>query len=348
LRLAAGGHNAAVDARTLKKHAEDLGFDLVGICDAVPAPHTTAYRAWIAKGYNGVMDYMERQVPLREHPDALLPGVRSIVAVGLNYNQPNPVRAGHPRIARYALGRDYHKVLRSKLRELLRRVQADGLEGRWRICVDSAPIFERDFARLAGLGWFGKNTCLIDSRRGSWFVIGLVLSTYRFEPDVPAEGGCGTCTRCVEACPTGAIVFEEERWQVDARRCLSYQTIEVPAAGEGVRRRGYGVGVPAGGKGGGRDWLFGCDVCQEVCPFNQPRESQPLRAATTREPGFLALREWPSLAKLAALSFEEWDDLTRGSAVRRAGYEGLKANARAVLEADSELSPAGRDDRKGQ
>jgi epoxyqueuosine reductase len=275
-----------------------------------------AYKRWLAKGYHGSMDYLDRQAPLKAHPECLLPGVQSVVAVGLNYYRPRVETPGQPKIARYALGRDYHKVMRAKLKRLAAWIHAHEPGSESRPCVDSAPIFERDYARLSGLGWFGKNTMLIDSRRGSWFFIGLLLTTLRLPSSAPAVGGCGTCSRCVEACPTGAIVFEDERWQIDSRRCISYLTIEHRGAiADDLESRLEG-------------WTFGCDVCQEVCPFNAARDSSPMRSQLTSEPDFLADRPWPSLRELADLSREQWDELTRGSAVRRAGLEGLRCNAR--------------------
>jgi epoxyqueuosine reductase len=266
------------------------------------------------------MRYLEEHLPLKAHPEQLLTGVRSVVAVTLNYAQPNPPVPGQPRIAKYAQGRDYHKVLRGKLKRLGQWIELVEPGAVCRPCVDSAPVFERDYARLAGLGWFGKNTMLIDSKRGSWFFIGLLLTTAEFPADAPAEGGCGTCRRCIDACPTGAIVFRDGRWQIDARRCISYLTIE---------HRGEIAPELAAGMG---DWTFGCDVCQDVCPFNQPRANQPLRAATTTEPDFLARREWPSLVELAQIAEPQWDEVTRGSPVRRTGVEGLRRNARINLE----------------
>ncbi|HVL39672.1 MAG TPA: tRNA epoxyqueuosine(34) reductase QueG [Fimbriimonadaceae bacterium] len=301
-----------VPADSVKAEALKLGFDLVGVCRAQEPPHLAAYEDWIEKGRHASMDYLRRHLPLKRHPDALLPGVKTIIAVGLNYNQPRPQ---NPKIARYALGRDYHKVLRGKLYKLSARLEQNHPEARFRACVDSAPVMERDFAQLAGLGWFGKNTMLINSARGSWFFLGLLLTTVPFETDLPASGSCGTCTRCVDACPTGAIIFDDGRWQIDARRCISYQTIEHSGALE----------VDAQG------WVFGCDVCQEVCPFNQARANQPLRAAPTPEPEFRATRAWPPPEVLARLSYDEWDQLTRGSAIRRAGHEGLRRNAAQAL-----------------
>jgi epoxyqueuosine reductase len=185
--------------------------------------------------------------------------------------------------------------------------------------VDSAPIMERDFAQLAGLGWYGKNTMLINSQRGSWFFIGVLLTSVSFEPDSSAIGGCGSCKACIEACPTGAIVLEEDRWQVDARRCISYLTIEHEGEIEDELATKMG------------DWTFGCDICQEVCPFNNPRESQPLRANETKVEDFQQERHWPSLKELAVIQPEQWDKLTQGSPTRRTGIEGIRRNARINL-----------------
>lgn len=304
----------------LKVEARRLGFTLCGVAPPVPAPHLDAYRQWLDAGRHGEMGYLVEHLPLKAHPNRLLPDVRSVIVVALNYSQPNPQTPGQPRIASYALGRDYHKVIRGKLRRLAAWISQVAPDAQHRVCVDSAPIFERDYARLAGLGWFGKNTMLINSRRGSWFLLGVLLTTAEFEYDPPAEGGCGTCRACIDACPTGAIIFDQGQWQVDARRCISYLTIEhrgeiAPELSERMQ-----------------DWTFGCDVCQLVCPFNQPRPSQPERARITEEPDFLARREWPSLIQLAQIEEAPWDTLTQGSPVRRTGRAGLQRNAQISLE----------------
>ena len=310
-------------AANLKERARQLGFEGVGVCAPVPAPHIAAYERWLDKGRHGRMAYLERHLPLKESPLSLLPEARSVIAVALHYGQSYVAQPGFPKIARYALGRDYHKVLRGKLRQLSQWIEKEHPGATCRSCVDSAPIFERDYANLAGLGWFGKNTCLIDSKRGSWFFIGLLLTSIAFQFDSPSVGSCGKCAKCIEACPTGAIVFDDGRWQVDARNCISYLTIE--HRGTFSKEQSKMIG----------DWTFGCDVCQEVCPFNSVRAAQPMRAPLTRENDFLRAQDWPDLKQLAQISRDEWDVLTRGSAVRRAGYDGLRRNARVNLQASS-------------
>ncbi|MBS1708965.1 MAG: tRNA epoxyqueuosine(34) reductase QueG [Armatimonadetes bacterium] len=305
----------------LKAEARRLGFNAVGVCSAEPPVSTGHYMAWLEAGYAGSMDFMHRSVELRSDLETLLPGVRSVVCVGLNYNQPLPNPDGSPKIARYALGRDYHKVMRAKLRRLAAWIESAVPEATSRACVDSAPVLEREYAHRAGLGWYGKNTCLIDSRTGSWFFIGTLLTTADIETDKPSKGGCGTCTACIDACPTGAIVQLDGVWSVDSRRCISYLTIEEKSP------------VVQGDTAG---WTVGCDVCQEVCPFNQPRPSQPDRAPVTTDPDLRAIRQWPPLVELQDITWHAWDELTRGSAVRRVGWEGLKRNARANLNQQPE------------
>lgn len=287
----------------LTRMAESLGFSQVGVARAAPSETVHALDDWLAGNRHGEMEWMATRRDLRADPRTLLPTATSVIAVALDYGQPLPKTDG-PKIARYALGRDYHRVLRDKLKKLAARIP-----GETRICVDSAPILEREWAHRAGLGWFGKNTMLIDSRRGSWCYLGILLTEHEFPPDRPALGGCGSCRACIDACPTGAIVHANGRWQIDARRCISYLTIEAEA-------------VPTDTAG----WDVGCDVCQEVCPFNAPRDPQPLRGRPATEPD-LAPRPWPSRAEIAEWTEAEWDLATRGSAVRRVGYARLKALA---------------------
>ncbi|MCA1947443.1 MAG: tRNA epoxyqueuosine(34) reductase QueG [Armatimonadetes bacterium] len=306
-------------AERLKALALEQGFDRAGVAVSLRPEAWLAYQAWLSAGLHGSLGYMAARSEERRGLEAILPGARSVLMVALGYAQPPEVRPGWPRVARYALGRDYHRVVRSRLRRVAARASEEFPGERFRPFVDSAPVLERAWAQAAGLGWFGKNTCLIDSRFGSWFLIGGLATTLELEPDVPTEGGCGTCARCIEACPTGAIVRLGERWAVDAARCVSTLTIELRRPFEPWEEEAVG------------DWTFGCDVCQEVCPFNQPRSSQPERARTTAVPDFLSVRRWPSLEEILAWTREQWDEATRGSPVRRAGYEGLLRNAKANL-----------------
>ena len=307
-----------LDSDPIKAEARRLGFSLVGVCDPSVPRGLDFARRWLSEGFAGEMSYIESSLPLRADLELILPGVRSVVACGLEYGPERPEIGSGIRIARYALGRDYHKVLRGKLKKIGSFLDQQLPGERHRPCVDSAPVFEREFAQRAGLGWFGKNTMLINSHRGSWFLIGVLLTTAEIERDEPAVGGCGTCTKCIDACPTGAIVPLEGRWAVDSRVCISYLTIE--KKGESQAEQHGQIGELA----------FGCDICQEVCPFNQPRLDQPLRAQPGRDPDLTNWRTWPGAETVANWTWDEWDEATRGSAVRRAGYEGLRRNARIV------------------
>ena len=315
-----------ISADDIKSAGIDLGFSRVGICSAEAPISLPMYQEWVEAGFHAGMDYLATSVDLRSTLESLLPGVKSVVVCALNYHQSAPWSPGQPRIAQYALGRDYHKVLRRKLQSLARDLTSCHPDARFRAAVDSAPMLEREFAHRAGLGWYGKNTCLIDSRTGSYFVIGSLLTTLELAPDAPSPGGCGTCRACIDACPTGAIVQLNGRWHVQCERCISYLTIE--HKGEIAPDLQPLMG----------DWTFGCDVCQDVCPFNQTRPNQPERAPVTTEPDF-APRRWPNLKELAQISYENWDILTQGSPVRRAGHDGLKRNAQINLRNQTAQPP---------
>lgn len=308
-----------LDSAPLKAEAHRLGFNLVGVCAPDPPEGLDFARAWVEQGMHADMSYMRASLPLRADLCTVLPGVRSVVCVGVEYGPDQPPPGQGIRIARYALGRDYHKVLRSKLKRLGGYLDAAISGESHRACVDSAPIFERELANRAGLGWFGKNTMLINSHRGSWFLLGVLLTTAEISRDQPSVGGCGTCRKCLDACPTGAIVPFEGRYAVDARSCVSYLTIE--HRGEIEQSLSLRTGTLA----------FGCDICQEVCPFNLPRLSHPLRAQPGTDPDLSRWRPWPSEEAVLGWTEEEWDQATRGSAVRRAGYLGLRRNVLIAL-----------------
>lgn len=264
------------------------------------------------------MEYMQRTAALRAEPQSLLPGAQSAVVVGLNYapavQSADASKPTHAAFSIYAYGDDYHDVIREKLKALLAELQLRVPTCQGRICVDSAPVMERELAWLAGLGWYGKNTCLINTYRGSYFFIGVLLLTLELEYDHPAFGGCGKCTRCLEACPTGALT---EPYHLDARKCISYLTIELKGSIPEPLRAQMG------------NWVFGCDLCQQVCPFNQPRPHAPLRARPTSEPRFhpRPITQAPPLQDLLTMEEEQFRQVFRGSAVKRTKRRGLIRNA---------------------
>ncbi len=309
----------------LKEQARALGFALVGIAPATRADSFDRLRDWLSEGLEGDMDYMRRHGPAREHPSSILPEVRCVVMVALSYapvdaRPPLPPHVG--RVARYAQGPDYHDVLRNRLKELLRWVQGEAPGCRGRAVVDTAPLLERDFARRAGLGWFGKNTMLINKRLGSTFLIGALLLDIELAPDAPHETShCGTCTACLDACPTGAFV---EAGQLDARRCISYLTIELRRPIPEPLRQPMG------------DWLFGCDVCQEVCPWN--RKAAPPDPVFASQPDLEAL----DLTDLLGLDEDAFRRRFKGTALLRPRRTGLLRNAALVLgnRGDSSALPA--------
>ena len=295
--------------RTVKERALELGFDRVAVAAAAPPPHADAFERWLEAGHAGDMEYLDEGRAARLDPGRLLPGWRSVVAVALNYApaEDDPAWRG---VARYARGRDYQRVIRPRLQALKDVLRsAGGSDVRSRASIDTSAVLERSLAASAGLGWIGKNTNLIAPDLGSYFFIGIVLTTAELTADAAIPDRCGTCTACLDACPTGALVSP---YVLDARRCISYLTIE---------HRGEIDASLHAGVGG---WLFGCDVCQEVCPWN--RHAPPGRDAALadgRPPG--------APETLVQMTDAEFREHFRGSALKRARRAGLARNARIVL-----------------
>jgi epoxyqueuosine reductase len=308
----------AVVVSGLRAEAVRLGFSRLGIAVAGPPPFHAALGGWLSAGLAGVMtDWMTRHERLRQDPAAVLPGVRSIVMLATDYGvggspAAEPIPPGRGRVARYARGDDYHDLLRGKLNALAEWLEREVPGSKARGVADSAPLAERDFGRLAGLGWFGKNTMLIDPRAGSYFLLAALLTTVELPADLPITvDHCGTCTACLDACPTGA--FPAPR-VLDATRCISALTIEDHGDVSPSLRPGMG------------DWVFGCDICQEVCPWNR-------HAPGSTEPAFQPRGgdESLDLAGLLALDESGFRSRFRGSPILRAKRRGLLRSAAIAL-----------------
>ncbi len=312
--MAAASLGAEQLTEALKQEALRLGFDLAGVAPAVEPPTLEHFHRWLAEGHAGAMHYLARRAQACAHPQHLLPDVRSILVLAVNYRTADPVEpaAGQARVSRYAWGEDYHRVLRRRLKRLARFHRQLVPAAQVRGVVDTAPLLERDFARLAGLGRIGKNTTLIHERFGSWLFLAALLTTAELLCDAPLPGDpCEGCNACLEACPGGALVAP---YRLDARRCISYLTVELrgPIVAEQRARLGSRV--------------FGCDVCQEVCPHNRatPPSSEaaflPLAGLNPASPA-----EWFQARE------EELRERFQRSPLRRAGLAGLLRNAAVVL-----------------
>ena len=307
----------------IRSEAMSIGFDLVGFTPADPLEGAEFYARWVALGFAGEMSYLERNLDKRSAPERYLPGAKSVICVGLHYfhederldeGEREPASAVPPkgRIAAYAGGDDYHDLVKAKLASLwqvIRETSPVAVEGRY--CVDTAPVLERELAARAGHGWWGKNTCLISSKEGSYFFLGQIITDLELDYDEPAVDHCGSCTRCLDACPTDAF---PEPYVLDARRCISYLTIELKGSIPVELRQGMG------------NWIFGCDICQDVCPWNR-------EAATSREPAFEmrpGLRQ-ASLPDLLTLDRDGFNRLFRGHAAKRTKRRGILRNVAVAL-----------------
>jgi epoxyqueuosine reductase len=298
----------------IKRKALELGFTGVGIADARElTEERSRLETWLAHGYHAAMAWMERDPEKRTDPAKLLPGARSVVVGTFNYFTPfeHGRGPGLGKISRYAWGDDYHDVVREKLAGLLEWIKSERPEVQGKICVDTAPMMDKAWAARAGLGWIGKHTNLITPENGSWVFIGEIILDIELEYDAPAADHCGSCTACIEACPTAAIV---EPFVVDSNRCISYATIE-------LRDEQLPDELAANLDG----WIYGCDICQEVCPWN--RFEKP-----SAEPRFAPRGGETELAldAVEALTPEAYAERFRHSAMKRAKLAGLKRNAAAL------------------
>ena len=303
-----------------KQTALEIGFDLAGITTLAPSSRPDYIRDWFSSGRHSTMDYLLRHAPTKLDPQSHWPWVKSVIVLGLHYDPPDnrtpsppqPDRIGQGKIAAYARGRDYHRVMAGLLKKLaaaLKSKMGAGFESV--VGVDATPLLEREMAARAGLGWIGKNTLVIHPKKGSWFVLGELLTNLDLPPDSPIADHCGTCTRCIDACPTAALT----PYQMDAGRCISYQLIEnrseIPASFEQpIREAGY---------------LVGCDICQSVCPHNSKAVPKPNSPGGPSRDGTIPLT--------AVLNWDEpqWDRMTRGRATRRVKLPMWKRNAEILL-----------------
>jgi epoxyqueuosine reductase len=309
--------------QAIQDKARQLGFTLAGVTSPEPPPHYATFENWLAQGYHGTMHYLaeERSRLRRANPRAILPECKSILVLATPYSPPLPLGEGRPKgrvrgeVASYAWGQDYHDVLPSRMKELVQFIEEQvgcPVKNRW--YTDTGPILERDLAQRAGIGWIGKNTCLINPKQGSYFLLSEILLDLDLEPDPPfVTDHCGTCTRCIEACPTDCILPDRT---IDATRCISYLTIELKESVPIELREKLG------------DWVFGCDICQMVCPWN--------RFAGEGDPAFgtdpsTSLRKSNALADEMGLSAQEFNKRFRGSPIKRAKRRGYLRNVAVVL-----------------
>ncbi len=304
----------------IKSHAISLGFSLCGITSADPPPHLEVYQQWVANGLHAEMGYMasERNMERRADVQKILPGCKSVIVLATNYYQgsvPEPDPAMQGKVGRYAWNLDYHDVIKVRLLELVAFIEETvGHPIQQRVYVDTGPILEGEFAQRAGLGWLGKHSLLISPKIGSWVLLSEILLDLDLPLDAPIETDhCGTCTRCIEACPTEAILPEQR--MVDANKCISYQTIEQKTLIPHDIRHQFG------------NWVFGCDICQDVCPWNVRF------APTSTDPAFSPrpTLPHPNLIELLALPQTEFSATYKGSPIKRTKRRGMARNAAIAL-----------------
>lgn len=304
--------NISSASAIIKTKAAQLGFSFCGIAKAeFLEDEAPRLEAWLNKGYQGKMHYLENYFDKRLDPRLLVPGAKSVISLGYNYFPEKEISESHQlKIARYAYGEDYHTVVKDKLKTLLQQLEEEIGHINGRAFVDSAPVLERPWAQRAGNGWVGKNSLLLNKHMGSYFFLAELIVDLELEYDAPVKDYCGTCTACIDACPTDAIT---EPYVVDGSKCISYFTIELKDA------------IPESEKGKFENWIFGCDICQEVCPWN--RFSKP-----HTEPRFEPspeLQQW-SKKEWKEITEEVFQQVFKKSAVKRAKWQGFQRNLKFV------------------
>jgi epoxyqueuosine reductase len=307
--------SSVLSKEQVRQWGEALGFERVGFAPAIEPPNSRArLEAWLDRGHHASMGWMARDPIRRVDPELILQGARSVIAVALVYDMDEPVPAapGLPRIARYARGDDYHEVIGAKLHRLAEQIQEAAPGARIRVACDTSPVLEKAFGESAGLGWIGKNTCLLHPKLGSWFFLGELFTTLEFPPDPQLTDLCGSCTRCLDVCPTGAF---SEPYVLDSNRCISYRNIEHRGSHPDPWRAEMG------------EWLVGCDLCQEVCPWNR-------KAPTSQEARFSPRAD---LTRIGADEWESMDDAeyrarVKGTALTRIKPPDMRRNGAVVRE----------------
>ncbi|MFM1932825.1 MAG: hypothetical protein RL226_2128 [Bacteroidota bacterium] len=304
---------AASRAERIKQLARDHGFAACGISKAqFLEEEAPRLENWLANRLQGEMSYMERHFDKRLDPRLLVPGARSVVSLLYNYYSPYTQEEGVPKISMYAFGEDYHTVLKDKLHALLQAIQEEFGTIAGRVFVDSAPVMDKAWAARSGLGWIGKNANLISKKAGSYFFIAELIIDLEIRPDAPTTDHCGNCTRCIDACPTGAII---RPYTVDGSKCISYFTIELKGA------------IPVQDASSFDGWMFGCDICQQVCPWNRfstPHSEE--RLAPNEEILSLSQQDWLDITE------DVFQELTKRSPLSRPGFEGVLRNVRFIAQ----------------
>jgi len=295
-------------SKIIKSEALSIGFLSCGISKAeFLSEEAPKLENWLKSGFNGEMSYMERNFDKRLDPRLLVPGCKSVISLLFNYYTEKKAKNDHePKISSYAYGKDYHFVIKARLRELLSRIKNLVGDINGRVFVDSAPVMDKAWAKKSGLGWIGKNTNLINKKTGSFFFIAELILDLELEYDHPTTDHCGSCTACIDSCPTNALATP---YKIDATKCISYATIELKN------------NIPNSFKGNMKGWIFGCDICQDVCPWNRFSKNH-------NEPSFedkknisnMSKKEWKDLTK------EVFDKVFKESPIKRTGYSGIKRN----------------------